>query len=78
MVFHLYVDGICIKEGKILLAKRACHPFKGFWHVIGGEVRKNVTFSEALKREFKDETNLDVEIGNALGWRISESFDRKK
>lgn len=78
MVYRLYVDGICLREGKILLVKRACEPFKGFWHVVGGAVQGNEILSEALSREFKEETNLDVRIGDVIGWRIEESFDRTK
>jgi len=31
-----------------------------------------------LKREFKEETSLEVKIGNILGIRIEKSFDRIK
>lgn len=78
MACRLYVDGICIKDGKILLVKRNCEPFKGFWHVVGGEVQDDETLEDALKREFNEETSLDVKIGNVLGRRIEKSFDRTK
>ncbi len=67
-----------MKDSKILLVKRNCEPFKGFWHVVGGEVQDKESFEEALKREFKEETGLDVKIGDALGFRIEKSFDRMK
>jgi 8-oxo-dGTP pyrophosphatase MutT (NUDIX family) len=73
-----YVDGICIKEGKILLVKRNCEPFKGFWHVVGGQVQDKETSKEALKREFLEETCLNVKIGAVLGRRIEQTFDRLK
>ena len=72
------VDGVLIKDAKILLLKRSVEPFKGFWHVVGGHVEDNETFKEALKREFKEETNLDVQIGDELDRRIEETFDRIK
>jgi 8-oxo-dGTP diphosphatase len=72
------VDGVLVKEGKILLLKRNVEPFRGFWHVIGGHVEDNETLKEALKREFKEETDLDVHIGKVLDWRIEETFDRIK
>jgi 8-oxo-dGTP diphosphatase len=53
-------------------------PFKGCWHLVGGHVEENETLKEALKREFKEETNFDVEIGNILDGRIEETFDRIK
>jgi len=61
-----------------LLMKRNVEPFKGFWHVVGGQVEENETLKEALKREFKEETNLDVEVGKIIGGRIEETFDRTK
>ena len=72
------VDGILIKEEKILLLKRNVEPFRGFWHVIGGHVEENETLVAALRREFKEETDLDVCIGEVLGGRIEETFDRIK
>lgn len=77
-VYSLYVDGICLKNNKILLVKRNCEPFKGFWHVVGGEVQKHESIGAALRREFKEETALDIEVGDIIGSRVEESFDRTK
>ncbi len=76
--FFLCVDGIYIKAGKILLLKRSVEPFKGCWHIIGGHVEENETLKEALKREFKEETNLDVEVGKIIDGRIEKTSDRIK
>jgi 8-oxo-dGTP diphosphatase len=77
-IFSMCVDGIYVKNGEILLLKRNVEPFKGFWHVVGGHVEENETLKEALQREFKEETNLDVEIGQILGNRIEKTSDRTK
>ena len=66
MPYCLYVDGICVKDGKILLVKRSCEPFKGFWHVVGGQVQKNEGLEEAIRREFKEETTLDIKVGDVI------------
>ena len=76
--FSVYVDGVYIKNGKILLLKRANKPFKGFWHHVGGHVEDNETLTAALKREFKEETTLDVEISKIISGRIEETFDQTK
>ena len=76
--YFLCVDGIYIKNGKILLLKRNVEPFKGCWHVIGGHVEENETPKQALVREFKEETNLDVEIGEIIDARIEKTSDRTK
>ena len=76
--FFVCVDGVCVRDGKILLLKRNVEPFKGCWHVVEGHVDENETLKEALKRELKEETNLDVEVGKIIGGRIEETFDRTK
>jgi 8-oxo-dGTP diphosphatase len=62
----------------MLLLKRNVEPFKGYWHVVGGHVDENETLKEALTREFKEETDLDVKVGKILGSRVEETFDRIK
>ena len=72
------VDGIYTKNSKILLLKRNVEPFKGFWHVAGGHVNENESLKDALKREYKEETNLDVKVGKIIRWRVEETADRTK
>ena len=74
----LCVDGILVKDRKILLLKRNVEPFKGYWHVVGGHVEETETLRDALKREFREETGLNISVGNLIGGRIEKSFDRVK
>jgi 8-oxo-dGTP diphosphatase len=76
--FVVCVDGVYIKNGKILLLKRNTEPFKGYWHLIGGHVEENETLKEALKREFKEETNLNITAGGIIDCRIEKTLDRTK
>jgi 8-oxo-dGTP diphosphatase len=76
--YFVNVEGVYVKNRKILLLLRGAIPFKGYWHLVGGQVEENETLKEALKREFKEETNLDAEIGDILDGRIEETFDRIK
>ena len=76
--YFVCVDEIYVEDGKMLLLKRSVEPFKGYWHVAGGHVEENETLKKALKREFKEETNLEVEIGRIIGDRIEESLGRTK
>ena len=57
---------ICIKETKILLAKRAFEPGKGEWGLPGGFMELNETLAEAASRELKEETNLDGSVTELL------------
>jgi ADP-ribose pyrophosphatase YjhB (NUDIX family) len=76
--FVVCVDGVYVKDRHILLLKRNVAPFKGCWHLVGGHVEENETLKEALKREFKEETNLDIEVGEIIGCRIEKTPDRTK
>ena len=76
--FCLCVDGVYVQSGKIFLVKRNTVPFKDYWHLIGGHVEEDETPKQALKREFKEETNLDVQIGDIIDYRIEKTFDRTK
>jgi 8-oxo-dGTP diphosphatase len=76
--FSVCVDGVYIKDGKILLLKRSVEPFKGYWHLVGGHVEDDETLKGALEREFKEETNMDIKIGKIVDGRIEKTFDRMK
>ena len=60
----LTVRGICEYEDKILLLKirsDSAHD-PGKWEIPGGKVKKNEFFDDALKREYMEETGLEIEI----------------
>ncbi|MCS7279889.1 MAG: (deoxy)nucleoside triphosphate pyrophosphohydrolase [Thermodesulfobacteriaceae bacterium] len=55
------VAGFIEKEGKFLLVQRPFHKRNGgLWEFPGGKVERGETLEEALKRELKEE--LDIEI----------------
>ena len=55
-----------VKNNKVLLAKRAVEPFKGWWDSIGGFMESGETPQEAAIRETKEETGLDIKLINIL------------
>lgn len=63
----LTVDGVIIKEGKILLIKRNREPFKNKWSLPGGYVEYNEKVEDAVIRELSEETGLKVEIKKLFG-----------
>jgi ADP-ribose pyrophosphatase YjhB (NUDIX family) len=56
------VGAVIINEGKIILVKRGVEPGKGEWSIPGGLIELGETVRDAVIREAKEETGLDVEI----------------
>lgn len=54
-------------DNKVLLAKRALDPMKGYWDIPGGFIDIGETAEESALREAKEETNLDTKIIKYLG-----------
>ena len=62
--FHITVKGIVIYEGKTLILKRV-RPSSdglGYWELPGGGLEYGEDPHQALVRELKEETGLDIEI----------------
>ena len=63
-MWGLATRGICEVDNKILLLKLrkdAAHD-GGKWEIPGGKVKKNEFFDEALKREYMEETGLEIDV----------------
>ena len=62
----LAVRGICEYKDKILLLKirsRSAHD-AGKWEIPGGKVKKCEFFDDALKREYMEETGLEIDVNS--------------
>ena len=55
------VAAIIYKDKKFLLVKRRFEPFKGRWSLPGGHIDGFEIAKYAVKREVKEETNLEFE-----------------
>lgn len=67
-IWGLAVRGICEFNGKYLLLKirsRSSHD-AGRWEIPGGKVKKCEYFDNALKREYLEETGLDIDVDSLL------------
>lgn len=60
------VGAVIIKEGKIALIKRGNEPSIGKWSIPGGLVELSESPEQAVIRETKEETGLEVENPNLL------------
>lgn len=53
------------KDHKVLMGKKDATKggvFTDYWHIPGGEVEKNETIEQALKREVLKETGIDISL----------------
>ena len=60
------VGVIVMREGKVLLIQRGREPGRGYWAVPGGMVDLGEESRAAAAREAKEETGLDVEVGEVF------------
>ncbi len=56
------VGAVVIRDGKILLVKRAFPPGQGKWSVPGGLVEVGEKLSDACARETEEETGFKVDV----------------
>lgn len=54
------VGAIVMKEGRVLLVKRAAAPNKGLWAIPGGSLELGETLREGARREIREETGIEV------------------
>ncbi len=57
------VGAVVLHDGQLLLVRRKYEPRVGYWSLPAGFVEYSETVKEALVREVKEETNLDIEVG---------------
>ncbi len=57
------------KDGKVFIAKRGkkARNEQGKWEIPGGGVEFGETFEKALKREIKEEHDIEIEVLELLG-----------
>lgn len=56
-----------VRDGMVLLIKRGVPPYRTFWCLPGGGTKEDEDLREACIREVKEETGLDVEVGEKVG-----------
>lgn len=61
------VYGIYVEDGKLLVINKKDGPYINRFDLPGGSLKEGETLSEAIKREFLEETGLEIEIEENIG-----------
>lgn len=67
----LGVGALILESGRILLCRRGKPPYVGYWSLPGGLVELGEPVVDALHREVREETGLEVSIV-----RLAEVYER--
>lgn len=66
---YLAVSAAIFRDGRVLIVRRAAPPSRGLYTLPGGGVELGETLTEAVIREVREETGLDVEPLSLAGYR---------
>lgn len=65
------VGGVIVDRGRTVLIRRGTEPLLGQWSIPGGTIELGETIEEAVRRELREETGLEVRV-----LELIELFDR--
>ena len=66
---YLAVSAAIIRDGKVLLVRRARHPARNLYTLPGGAVEIGETLTDAVAREVREETAIEIELVGLAGHR---------
>jgi ADP-ribose pyrophosphatase YjhB (NUDIX family) len=69
------VQGLLVRDGRVLIGRRRIEPRKGMWDLPGGFLEEAEPPLDGLRREFLEETGLEVEPVEWLGAHVDPYDD---
>ena len=72
---YLAVSAAIFRDGRVLIVRRARAPAKGIYTLPGGGVELGETLEQAVTREIREETALDIEPIELVGFRQAIARD---
>ncbi|GIQ71383.1 NUDIX hydrolase [Xylanibacillus composti] len=67
--YSVGVGALVIKEGKLLLVRRAQEPGKGYWTNPGGYIEQHELIDETVRREVREESGVDARVTGIVAVR---------
>ena len=63
---------LIVRNGKVLLVRRATEPYRGDWDIPGGFCEEDEHPADAAVREVREETGLEIELTGLFGLWMDE------
>ena len=67
--YNVGVGGAVVRDGRLLLVRRASRRGHGNWQVPGGFIEQDETMEHAVVREVEEEAGVTAEVQGVLGIR---------
>ena len=67
--YNIGVGGAVVRDGKLLLVRRASRHGRGNWQLPGGFIEPDETMEQAVVREVQEEAGVLAEVEAVLGLR---------
>lgn len=67
--YNIGVGGAVVRDGRLLLVRRASRHGRGNWQLPGGFIEPDETIEQAVVREVQEETGVSAVVDAVLGLR---------